>query len=119
MCPADTERDDQKRDPSTRRHLLFVGACWLLLPLVYWEDYGWPWEPPHVPYGGNWIVLDLTGLMTAAYLLFSCVYTALTTWIFVRARRQRRPVRWAEYVLCFPASLVVMFALWQAYLALN
>jgi hypothetical protein len=119
MTDATSEDDPNERRPSLLQHLLFVGVCWSFLPFVYWEDYGWPGEPPHVPYGGNWIALDLTGLMTLAYVWFAGIYTALTTWALVRARKRPRKLSWAEYVLYAPLSAVCLVGVWYAYVALH
>jgi hypothetical protein len=119
MMEPTPENDPSEPRPSLLQHLLFVGVIWALLPFVYWEDYGWPGEPPRVPYGGNWITLDLTGLMTMAYLWFAGFYTALTTWVFLRARKRPRQMSWAEYLLYVPAAAVGVIGVWYAYLVVD
>jgi len=111
--------DERKPGPSTRQHLFFVVVCWAMLPFVYWEDYGWPGSAPRVPYGGNWITLDLTGLATMAYAWFAVIYSGLATIVFVRARRRPRRMSWVEYLILAPLSVLGLLGAWYLYLVLD
>jgi hypothetical protein len=119
MMDAMSENEPARQSPSTLQHLLFLGGCWSLLPFVYWEDYGWPGAAPSVPSGGNWITLDFTGLMTTAYAWFAAIYTALTTWAFMRARQRARKMSWAQYIAYAPMSVLRLINLWFAHVALD
>lgn len=119
MSDVVAEGDERKRGPSAQQYFWFVGVCWAFLPLVYFEDYGWPGAPPRVPYGGNWITLDLTGLITMAYVWFAGIYTVLATCVFVRARRMVRRMSWKEYVLFAPTSVLALIGVWMLYVAVH
>ncbi len=51
--------------------------------------------------------------MTYGYLALAIVYGALTTLIFVHARKRGRRMSWAEYIVYAPISLVLGYFLFM------